>query len=289
MSEIVAVVVTDSDADTAPIVVAKRFGFELAVLRYPSIEAIAQRVPDLILFDWSPSAVVKNTTLVREIRSAPAIRDVPIFIFYSDEGDVPTAVRSTDRVVSFQIPVGPDVVERALRRLVQGMSSSRPDHAAVPPAANSAHSRIHLLLRRFHTVALQLQERHPQRQGLKIDDEYDVQYLLRALLRLFFDDVRPEEWTPSYAGKSSKVDFLLKNERIVVEVKMTRSGLGPKEVGDQLIIDIERYRKMPDCGQIICFVYDPGNRIANPLGFERDLNRDEGGLRVEVVVLPKSH
>src|ERR1035437_6711156 len=170
MSEIVAVVVTDSDADTAPIVVAKRFGFELAVLRYPSIEAIAQRVPDLILFDWSPSALEKNTTLVREIRSAAAIREVPILIFYSGEGDVPKAVRSTDRVVVLEIPVGYDVVERALRRLVPGMSSSRPDHAAA--AANSAHSRIHLLLRRFHTVALQLQERHPQRQGLKIDDEY---------------------------------------------------------------------------------------------------------------------
>jgi hypothetical protein len=35
-----------------------------------------------------------------------------------------------------------------------------------------------------------------------LKDEYDVQDLLYALLRIFFDDVRPEEWTPSFAGKS---------------------------------------------------------------------------------------
>jgi predicted nucleotide-binding protein len=137
MSEKVAVVVTDSDNETAPALAAKRFGFEMAVLRYPSIEAIAQRVPDLILFDWSPSAVEKNTALVREIRSAPAIRDVPIFIFYSFEVDVPKAVRSTDRVVSFQIPVGPDAVERALRRFVEGPAPNTPAHAGGPPPATS--------------------------------------------------------------------------------------------------------------------------------------------------------
>ena len=39
---------------------------------------------------------------------------------------------------------------------------------------------------------------------------------------LYFDDIRAEEWTPSYAGKCARVDFLLKNEKIVIEVKKTR-------------------------------------------------------------------
>ena len=56
----------------------------------------------------------------------------------------------------------------------------------------------------------------------EIKDEYDVQDLLNALLRLNFDDVRPEEYTPSYAGSSTRVDFLLKKEKIVIEVKKTR-------------------------------------------------------------------
>jgi hypothetical protein len=51
-----------------------------------------------------------------------------------------------------------------------------------------------------HLVARQLRKRHRDRATLIIADEYDVQDLLHALLRLEFDDVRPEENTPSYAG-----------------------------------------------------------------------------------------
>ncbi len=82
-------------------------------------------------------------------------------------------------------------------------------------------------------------ENRENRETLKIEDEYDVQDLLHALLLLYFDDVRAEEWTPSYAGKSARMDFLLKNERVVIEVKKTRLGLADKELGDQLIIDVD--------------------------------------------------
>ncbi len=70
--------------------------------------------------------------------------------------------------------------------------------------------------------------RYENRETLKIEDEYDVQDLLHALLLLYFDDVRAED----YAGKSSRMDFLLKNERVVIEVKKTRLGLADKELGD---------------------------------------------------------
>ena len=75
---------------------------------------------------------------------------------------------------------------------------------------------------RFHLVAKQLRDRHDARNTLDIEDEYDVQDLLHSLLRIFFDDIRPEEYTPSYAGKSSRMDFLLKGYDTVIEVKMTR-------------------------------------------------------------------
>ena len=53
---------------------------------------------------------------------------------------------------------------------------------------------------RFHLVARQLRKRHDDRSTLDISDEYDVQDLLHSLLCLFFDDIRSEEGTPSYAG-----------------------------------------------------------------------------------------
>jgi len=147
---------------------------------------------------------------------------------------------------------------------------------------------LRLLAQRFNKVARQLRKRHGSRETLKIEDEYDVQDLLRGLLQIFFDDVRPEEWTPSYAGKSARMDFLIKNEKAVIEVKKTRMGLEEKEVGDQLIIDIERYRNArPDCELLFCFVYDPEERIGNPIGLETDLSKQYGDLEVIVTVEPK--
>lgn len=140
----------------------------------------------------------------------------------------------------------------------------------------------------FHIVAKQLGSyRHENRNTITITDEYDVQDLLHALLKIFFDDIRPEEWTPSYAGRSSRMDFLIKNEKIVIEVKKTREGLIGKQIADQLFIDIERYKKShPSCEYLFCFVYDPENLIQNPIGFEKDINEEHKG-EAEVLICPK--
>jgi hypothetical protein len=124
----------------------------------------------------------------------------------------------------------------------------------------------------FHAVARQLRQRHSNRPTLEITDEYDVQDLFHALLKMFFQNVHSEEYTPNYAGGCSRVDFLLPDEKIMIELKKTRSGLGSKEVGNQLMIDITRYKKHPDYKNLICFVYDPEGVIGNPVGLEKDLN-----------------
>lgn len=139
---------------------------------------------------------------------------------------------------------------------------------------------------RFHLVARQLRERYNGRETIDVQDEYDVQNLFHALLHLDFEDIRPEEWAPSSAGKSTRVDFLLKPERIVVEIKKTRKGLGAKEVGSQLIEDIHRYSSHPDCDALVCFVYDPEGRVTNPRGLESDLNKNSGDLVVQVFIRP---
>lgn len=149
-----------------------------------------------------------------------------------------------------------------------------------------ALQRILQLCRRFHLVARQLQARHAGRETLKIEDEYDVQDLFCGLLRLDFDDVRKEEWTPSYAGKSSRVDFLLKRENIVIEIKKTRASLAAKEVGDQLLIDIGRYKAHHGCSTLICFVYDPEGRIGNPAELEGDLSGLHDRINVNVIIAP---
>lgn len=141
------------------------------------------------------------------------------------------------------------------------------------------------LFLRFHKVARQLRSRYSGRQTLEIEDEYDVQDLLHALLQLYFDDIRAEEWTPSYAGKCARVDFLLKKEKVVIEVKKTRQGLADKELGDQLIIDVDRYKAHQDCEKLVCFVYDPEGRIGNPNGIMDDLNKQHEGF-AKVIIQP---
>ena len=146
---------------------------------------------------------------------------------------------------------------------------------------------IEQLCLRFRTIANQISKRHDNRSTLTINDEYDVQDLMHALLRVFFDDVRVEEWTPSYAGKSARMDFFLPTEETVLEIKKTRDGLETREIGDQLIVDIARYRKYPSCKRLICFVYDPDLRIKNPRGVERDLAENHEGFEVKVIIAPR--
>lgn len=141
------------------------------------------------------------------------------------------------------------------------------------------------LLRRFHSLARQLKHRHESRETLIITDEYDVQDLLHAVLRGLFDDVRPEEYSPSYAGGSSRLDFLLKLEETVVETKMATSKLRDKQIGEQLIVDIKRYQKHPDCKRLTCFVYDPGGFLKNPGGLEGDLSGIHEKLQVKVIIV----
>ena len=109
------------------------------------------------------------------------------------------------------------------------------------------------------------------------------------MLRLYFDDIRAEEWTPSYAGGASRVDFLLKKEAIIIEIKKTRATLKAKQLGEQLIIDIVKYQVHPDCKNLICFVYDPEGYINNPAGIENDLSGKRDDLNVFVYIVPKGH
>lgn len=152
---------------------------------------------------------------------------------------------------------------------------------------SSAVARLLQLADSFHRVVLRLRDRRSGREPITMKDEYDVQYVFGALLETRFKDVRPEEWGPSHAGSASRADFLLKNESVLVEMKMTRDGLTDRKLGDELIIDIAHY-KQHNIKALLCFVYDPDNRLKNPSGIENDLSKPTDGLDVRVLIRPKS-
>jgi hypothetical protein len=175
------------------------------------------------------------------------------------------------------------------------MNSAKRDYEELLPATTILEQNegleplifLERLCTRFHLIVRQLRERHEERCTIDVNDEYDVQDLIHSLLKINFNNIRKEEWTPSYAGTCSRMDFLLKNEGIVIETKKTREGLNHKILEDQLIIDIERYQAHPDCKLLLCFVYDPEGRLTNPEAIELDLSKPHGNIEVKVIVSPK--
>lgn len=146
---------------------------------------------------------------------------------------------------------------------------------------------IEQLFSRFHLVALTLLNRHASRNTIVIEDEKDAQDLLHALLRLYFDDVRPEEPTESKGGSYSVIDFLLKQVKIGIEIKFATNSHKNKEIKKELTLDKDFYRKHSDCELLLCFVYDPHNVMKNPSGFEKDFSDNINGLETFVYVYPK--
>lgn len=151
----------------------------------------------------------------------------------------------------------------------------------------AAHEALLRLLARFHVYANELQA--PPRAGhsaWKITDEYDVQHALCALLRTHFDNVKPEETTQSIAGSSSRMDFLLVNERTGVETKMMRDSLTERQLGEQLLLDVAQFPSHSQCESLVFLIYDPAHRIRNPASLRDEVVQAARGFPVEVVYSP---
>lgn len=133
-------------------------------------------------------------------------------------------------------------------------------------------------------VSRQLLQRHSSRETLVVKDEYDWQDLFHALLRVFFSDIRREDPAPTSAGASSRIDFVLPEQRIAIELKHYRPSMNAKTLGDELAVDHERYQKHPNVSHIVTLVLDWEGKIANPRGLEKDLSSATAGSAVSRTV-----
>lgn len=139
-------------------------------------------------------------------------------------------------------------------------------------------------------VARELGHRHGERETIELNDEYDTQDLFRSLLRLFFKDIRSEEWSPSYAGSASRIDFVLPAHEIAIELKHARGTLTDKNVGGELVIDAAKYAEHPNVRHLVCIVFDHEGQLRNPRGLEADVSEntyEEGRISVAVRVVDR--
>jgi DpnII restriction endonuclease len=183
------------------------------------------------------------------------------------------------------VPVPPHVLPHPSVSI--GPSTHQDSAPQSPQSGSDAVEIVRVLCSRFHPVARQLRLRGEYRATVSVDDELDVQDLLHALLRIQFDDIGTEEWTPSYAEGASRTTFLLNDNRLAVLAKKTRNGLTAKDLTEQLRIDTERYRTKSRCTSLLCFIYDPEGRIGNPRAFETSLTTVSDSLTIDVLVAPK--
>lgn len=153
-----------------------------------------------------------------------------------------------------------------------------------PSKPSKVEELIEIIVRGLRRAMHPLTHRRKGVQPLSFENEYDVQDLLHALLRPWISDIRPEEFTPSYAGSSTRMDFLLPAHALVIETKIVRDRAHAKRVGDELIVDIEHYRRHPDCKSLWCVVYDPEHFITNAQGLKGDLEGTRTSKEGEVVV-----
>lgn len=185
----------------------------------------------------------------------------------------------------------PETDRNFLRRTIErppavAAAMPMPDSPVVP---KDVEQLVEFLVTGLPRAMFPLRHRRKDRPCLTFSDEYDVQDLLHALLRPWVADIRPEEYTPSYAGSSTRMDFLLPKYGIVVEIKVVRDRNHGKSVGNELILDISHYQAHPNCQQLWCVVYDPSGYIQNPEGLKGDLDgtkkTNHKEMRVRLFVL----
>jgi hypothetical protein len=139
------------------------------------------------------------------------------------------------------------------------------------------------LLRRLPRVIRQLRSRHGNRPPFQVADERDLEDLLRALLPIYFDDVRPESRTPGYAP-GNRTDFRLKPEGIVLTIKRAPSRDCEKQLGEQLQEDVIHYEREGTCKTLVGFIHDPEGFLREPASLELMWSKPQDRLELRCVI-----
>ena len=141
------------------------------------------------------------------------------------------------------------------------------------PPADDPRARLDHLLRRLPRVARELGRR--ARAPLVVRDDRDLDDLVRALLPVGFDDVRPEARTPPYSP-TSRTAFVLADAGVTVVAHLAWPGVTEADLAARLAEDVREYAGRA----LVVFVHDPERRLADPRRLEAVWSRPDGaGVR----------
>jgi DpnII restriction endonuclease len=107
--------------------------------------------------------------------------------------------------------------------------------------------------------------------------------LLRCLLPIYFEDIRPESRTPSY-DPGTRTDFRLKPHGIALTVKRTSSRHHEKELGEQLQEDVNYYERESGCKILVAFIHDPERLLREPETLEAMWSKPQESFELRCVI-----
>jgi len=145
------------------------------------------------------------------------------------------------------------------------------------------------VINNFPEAIKQIKARRKGKEVFKFEDEYDVQDILYIMLKPIFPNMKAEDPIPKVGSTSTKIDLILRQERILIEVKMIKdSDNDENKFIKQLKEDIQSYHVCQWMEHLVCFIYDPQDKTKDRTNFY-DLNGIQTikgkTFDVEVIVL----
>lgn len=125
------------------------------------------------------------------------------------------------------------------------------------------------VIENFHNAIKKIVlDRRKGHDAFKVEDEYDVQDLLYVILKSIFPLLKEEDPTPRVGIKSNKIDLILREYGILLEVKMIKkSDSNEKNFVEQLKNDIQSYHNCQWLKHLLCLVYDPYSKTKDRQNF----------------------
>jgi hypothetical protein len=146
---------------------------------------------------------------------------------------------------------------------------------------------LETLLRRLPRTIRQLRDRHGSRPPFRVQDEHDLDDLLRAVLPLQFDEVRLESRTPSYSpGNRSDLRLGLGegNSPVALTAKLISGKIETGKLEGQWAEDLAYYGRVSACRTLVGFVYDPQGLLRDPQKLEAVWSQTPGNLQLRCVI-----
>jgi ParB/RepB/Spo0J family partition protein len=112
-----------------------------------------------------------------------------------------------------------------------------------------------------------------KRTKARFQNEAELQNFVYSILRTLVASVEFEDPTEKICGKSNRLDFVLKDHKIIVETKYVRDKTHAKKVAEELGVDYLRYKNCPYGQTLLNYIYDPNKYIDNHALYRRDLER----------------